>query len=129
MGVAQMANKKRANANESTLSAIAEQVPGLSVVPQHPVEAGGRTLHPDLFDGQLGLVIEAESFQWHGETAALTRDCWRYNAFTVAGYWVIRFSWQQVMNHPAYVVWVLLEVVKLARRHANVARGPTVLAA
>lgn len=129
MAVAAMASRKPANAYESTLRAIAKQVAGLDVVPQHPVRAGGRTLHPDLFDPALALVIEAESFAWHGETAALTRDCVRYNAFVLAGYTVIRFSWYLVMFEPQYVAGVLAAEVRLARRHANVARGPTVMAA
>lgn len=129
MGVAAIASPKPANAYESTLRGIAEQVAGLSVVPQHPVHAGGRELHPDLYDARLGLVIEAESFAWHGKTAALTRDCRRYNAFTLEGLIVVRFSWYQVMFEPEYVVNVLVAAVALARRHANVARGPTAMVA
>ena len=83
------------------------------------------TLQPDLYDEKLGIVIEAESFEWHGETAALNRDCLRYNGFTARGLVVVRFSWTQVMFSPAYVLAVLSAAVRLARRHANVARaGP-----
>lgn len=127
--VAAMAHHKPANAYESTLRAIAQQVVGLDVVPQHPIATAGRTRHPDLYDPALGLVIEAESFAWHGETAALTRDCAGYNAFVIAGYTVIRFSWYQVMFEPEYVARVLAAAVQHARGHANVARGPTLVAA
>lgn len=124
MGVAAMASELAANAYESTLRAIASTVPGLAVEPQRPIRLpSGRTLRPDLYDAALGIVIEAESFAWHGDSAALTRDCARYNAFATLGLVVIRFSWSQVIHRPAYVVQVLAESVELARGHANVARG------
>lgn len=122
--VAALASEKPANAFESTLRGIAVQVPGLSVLPQVEVQAGGRALHPDLYDAALGLVVEAESFEWHGRKAALSRDCWRYNAFVLAGKVVIRFSWRQVIFDAAYVHEVLCQVAALlAAPHANVARG------
>jgi len=124
MAIAAMASVKPANAYESTMRAIAASVPGLEVEPQAPVRITPTlVLHPDLADRRLRIVIEAESFAWHGETAALTRDCVRYNAFTVGGWMVIRFSWYQVMFQPAYVLEVLQHAVDLARQHANVARG------
>jgi hypothetical protein len=124
IAVAKMATAKPANPYESTLRAMAAAVPGLDVVPQLPVRiSSSLVLHPDLVDAALGLIIEAESFEWHGKPAALTRDCARYNAFTLQGWTVIRFSWQQVMLEPAYVLAVLEAAVRVARRHANVARG------
>jgi very-short-patch-repair endonuclease len=124
MAVAAMATAKPTNPYESTLYALASTIPGLSVMPQHPIRVSATLeLHPDLADPELGIVIEAESFAWHGKTAALTRDCVRYNAFTVGGWIVVRFSWSQVMFEAAYVLEVLEKVVRLARRHANVARG------
>ena len=129
MAVAAMATARPSNPYESTLYALASTVPGLNALPQRPVPVfGGRVLHPDLSDEHLRIVIEAESFEWHGKRAALTRDCYRYNAFTVSGWYVIRFSWEQVMFEPAYVLSVL-EAMVLVRRHANVARGPTERAA
>lgn len=130
MAVAAMATAKPSNPYESTLYAIASTVPGLQVVPQRPVRVfGGGELHPDLSDERLRIIIEAESFEWHGKRAALTRDCIRYNAFTASGWLVIRFSWEQVMFDSAYVLTVLEAVVNLVRRHANVARGSPAAAA
>lgn len=131
MAVASLASRKPANPFESTLLAIALQVPGLTPVPQAPVVAGGRVLHPDLYDEALGLIVEAESFEFHGKRAALTRDCRRYNAFVLAGKVVIRFSWEQVIFEPEYVFAVLTEAVALltAAGHANVAVVPLASAA
>ncbi|MBO9521846.1 MAG: type IV toxin-antitoxin system AbiEi family antitoxin domain-containing protein [Nocardioidaceae bacterium] len=126
MAVAAMATSAAANAFESTLRAIASTVPGLAVEPQRPLRVGpGWVVQPDLVDVTLGIVIEAESFEWHGKSAALTRDCVRYNALSTLGYLVIRFSWAQVIHQPTYVVEVLSRAVERARGPANVARGPT----
>jgi very-short-patch-repair endonuclease len=130
MAIAATASAKPANPYESALRALASTVPGLVVEPQAPIPVSPTlVLHPDLADRHLRIVIEAESFAWHGETAALTRDCVRYNAFTVAGWIVIRFSWYQVMFQTEYVLGVLQQVVHLARQHANVARGSPRVAA
>jgi very-short-patch-repair endonuclease len=124
MAVAAMATARPVNPYESTLYAMASTIPGLHVQPQLPVRISPTQVrHPDLADPELGLIIEAESFEWHGETAALTRDCARYNAFTILGWVVIRFSWYQVMFQPDYVLRTLEEVVARVRQHANVARG------
>jgi very-short-patch-repair endonuclease len=73
------------------------------VEPQVWLDLDGQRLRPDLLDRRRRLVLEAESFEWHGKRLALTRDCVRYNAFALAGYVVLRFSWEQVMLQPAYV--------------------------
>jgi very-short-patch-repair endonuclease len=121
-GLAAMANRRTANAYESVLHALASTVPGLSVRPQVRLQLeDGKFVTPDLVDLKLGIVVEAESFAWHGSTAALTRDCERYNALVNLGFTVVRFSWSQVMFKPAYVLGVLASAVNRARVHANVA--------
>lgn len=120
--VAAVATGKAFNPFESVLHAQALLVPGLDVVPQLPVKVpGSQTLHPDLADPVLRIALEAEGFQWHGNPAALTRDCRRYNTLTQLGWHVIRFSWYLVMYEPAYVHQTLLSAVAFMRRHANVA--------
>ncbi|MEO7422326.1 MAG: hypothetical protein ABIU87_08020 [Ornithinibacter sp.] len=123
--VASAATGKAFNPFESVLHAQALLVPGLKVEPQLPVPIpGARTVHPDLADRALRIALEAEGFEWHGDPAALTRDCRRYNLLTLLGWQVIRFSWYLVMHDPAYVHQTLLAAVQLARQHANVPRGP-----
>lgn len=129
-GVAAMATTKAANAFESTLRALASTVPGLTCVPQMAIRVGpGRVLHPDLADPELHLVIEAESFEWHGQARQLTGDCARYNELTLLGWTVIRFSWWQVIFRPKYVLQTLIEAVAHARQHANVWKGADARAA
>ncbi|HET7689742.1 MAG TPA: hypothetical protein VFK41_05160 [Nocardioidaceae bacterium] len=73
--VAAAADGRAANPFESCLRAIALGVNGLQVEPQYRIDDGRVARHPDLADANLRLVIEAESFEWHGKRSALTRDC------------------------------------------------------
>jgi very-short-patch-repair endonuclease len=102
--VARWATGKADNPFESTLFAIGEDVPGLQLEPQVDIYDERRWLgRADLVDERLRLVVEAESFEYHGRRKQLERDCVRYNAFALAGWRVLRFSWEQVMFRPGYV--------------------------
>ena len=109
--VAAAASGLAANPFESALRAITENIKGLRVEPQVRLQLDGQWMRPDLMDARLGLIIEAESFEWHGKRRALERDCVRYNAFARAGYVVLRFSWEQVMFEPAYVERCIRDVL------------------
>lgn len=106
--VAEQADGRAANPFESVLRAIALDVPGLQVEPQIWIEPIGR---PDLVDVRRRVVIEADSFEFHGRRKALVADCERYNAFVGAGWTVVRFSWEHVMLQPGYVHEVLSGLV------------------
>lgn len=110
--VARAADGRADNPFESVLRALAHSVPGLRVVPQ--VRIG--PVRPDLVDEDLRVVLEADSFAWHGSRAALRRDAQRYNALTVAGWTVLRFAWEDVMFEPTSVQQTLAAVVDLAQR-------------
>ena len=106
--VAREATADSASPLESVLRALALDVPGLRVRPQVPLYAGGRFLgRPDLVDPDLRIVLEADSFAWHGDRAALARDARRYTEMVVAGWFVLRFSYEAVMGDPAWVAEML----------------------
>jgi very-short-patch-repair endonuclease len=86
-------------------------VDGLDVVPQVTIRDPRLLGRPDLTDARLKVVLEADSFAWHGDRAALHRDANRYNALVAAGWVVLRFSWEEVMFHPERVRGVLEAVV------------------
>ena len=111
--VAREASPLAANPFESTARAIALDVPGLHLRPQVPIEGVGR---PDLVDVERRLVVEADSFAFHGHRRALDADCRRYNALVVRGWTVVRFSWEQVMLEPGYVHDVLSALVEPSGR-------------
>ena len=104
--VAAHADGRAANPFESVLRALALDC-GLEVLPQEPVVFGDAVLHPDLVDRGRRLVIEADSWSFHADREAHARDCFRYNALVLAGWRVLRFTWEQVMLSPAYVRWAL----------------------
>ncbi len=111
--VADAATGRAANVFESVLRSQTLLVPGLNAQAQLAVKVPwlGRTIHPDLADPVLRIALEAESFEWHGQSAQLTRDCRRYNSLVRLGWRVLRFSWYQVMFDPTYVHQTLLAAV------------------
>lgn len=112
-GRARRADARAANPFESGLRSIAESVIGLRVRPQVPVFADRLLGRPDLVDCELRIMLEADSFEWHGGRADLVRDARRYNAFMVNGWLVLRFTWEDVMFHPDQVRAVLVQAVAL----------------
>ena len=113
--VAAIADARSANVFESTLNSIAAEVPGLRVRPQVTLRGSAIWMEvcPDLVDTVLGVVLEADSFEWHGKRHALLRDCRRYNALVVNGWTVLRFPWEDVMFNPDLVRRTLVAVVAL----------------
>lgn len=79
------ADGRAVNAFESALRALALDA-GLEVVPQLPVELRERTVRPDLVDVGRRLVVEADSWTYHAERSAFSRDMLRYNALVVEGW-------------------------------------------
>ncbi|WP_344147057.1 hypothetical protein [Nocardioides koreensis] len=108
MEVVEAADGRAANPFESVLRGIAKRVPGLEVEPQQWVGDVGRA---DLMDRRLGLVIEAESFEFHADSASFGRDVRRYTLFVRSGFIVVRFTWKDVMLDPDYVRAVLADLV------------------
>jgi very-short-patch-repair endonuclease len=58
----------------------------------------------DLGDPATGLLLEADSFLWHGQRAALERDARRYDELVSGGFLVLRFTWEQILGDPAWVL-------------------------
>ena len=85
--MAAQASPLAANPFESVLRSICDDVPGLRVRPQVEIHDPHFLGRPDLVDDELRLVLEADSFEWHGGRAALARDASRYNAFWWRGGW------------------------------------------
>lgn len=117
--VAGLADDRAANPFESVLRHLALGVPGLHVQPQRVVVGSRQTVRPDLVDEELRIVLEADSFRWHGGRSDLARDARRYNLLVVDGWLVLRFSWEDVMHDPDHVVDVLTEVTRM-RTNAGV---------
>jgi very-short-patch-repair endonuclease len=101
------------------MRAIALDVRGLRVTPQLVIETPRLAARPDLVDPDRRIVLEADSHTWHSSRAALRRDCSRYDALVLAGWIVLRFTWEQVMFEPDEVRTCLEDVVRLTDRQAR----------
>lgn len=100
------ANMLAANPFESCLRAIALDA-GLDVKAQVQLAAPGLFCVVDLADEGRRLIIEAESFEFHGNRKGFRKDIRRYSELTVFGWQILRFTWEDVMFQPAYVRWAL----------------------
>ena len=117
--VVRFADARAANPFESALRAIAIEE-GLSVVPQYEVRVLALVVHPDLADPLRGIVVEAESWEFHAsDPERFARDCVRYSLLTAAGWCVLRFTWDQVTCSEAFVRQVIrLTLEELTARAA-----------
>ncbi|AZI58688.1 DUF559 domain-containing protein [Nakamurella antarctica] len=59
---------------------------------------------PDLRFEDVPLLIEIDGFESHGTRAAFESDRLRDAEFTAVGWTVLRFTWRQIVNDPAWVV-------------------------
>jgi very-short-patch-repair endonuclease len=122
--IAACASPLAANPFESALRAIALDVPGIDVVPQVMIRARDFSVQPDLVDEGRRLVLEADSFGWHGHRQALRVDARRYNNLVVRDWRVLRFAWEDVMHDENYVRQSLIAVAELVnRRTSSASRG------
>jgi len=101
--VAQEASGDAANPFESVLRAISLDVAGLHLVPQAPVVSAGRTIHPDLSDADLRIVVEGDSHEFHTNPRQIDIDCERYDELTLDGWLVLRFSHRHAMARQDWV--------------------------
>jgi len=108
--VADAVDGRAANPFESVLRAICLEIPGLLVEPQVWVTETARV---DLLDRRNNLILEADSWEFHGERSAFVRDVRRYTCFVRLGYAVVRFTWEEVMFEQDYVRAVLTDMVRL----------------
>ena len=115
--VASQADHRAANPFESVLRAIALDVSGLDVEPQVRIRGElDLDVRADLVDRKLRLVLEADSFAWHGDRTALRRDARRYDLLVLNGWTVLRFAWEDVMHDPDWVRSVLVAAVRRTER-------------
>ena len=109
--VADAADDRADNAFESVLRALVLQAGITTVVPQLRIELRRRVIVVDLADRRRRLVIEGDSYTYHGTRAAFRDDCDRYNELVAAGWTVLRFTWEHVMLRPDRVLQVIKETV------------------
>jgi hypothetical protein len=58
----------------------------------------------DFYWPHCRLVVEADSYRWHRSPSAMNDDRERDVELTLAGYRVLRFTYEQVTRRPQYVI-------------------------
>lgn len=69
-----------------------------------PLQVGTQTIHPDARFDKERLVVEADGFAFHSDRSTFVRDRRRQNLLTLAGWRVLRFTWDDLTSRPAQVV-------------------------
>ena len=116
--VAEAADARAANPFESALRGIVLDTGLSGFVPQVPLQAPGFAARVDLGDVRRRIALEADSFAWHGDRAALARDCRRYDELVARGWVVLRFAWEHVMFDQAWVARIVLSACRRQERDA-----------
>ena len=114
--IADNARAESANAFESVMRAICHGVPGLDVEPQVVISDPYVWARTDLADRSLELVVECESYEWHGDRAGFRKDVRRYTLLAASGWLVLRFTWEDVMFRSDWVRDVLTRAVAARAR-------------
>lgn len=71
---------------------------------QFVVVLGGRQYRLDFAWPWLRLAVEIDGFQVHGQPSALRADLRRQNRIVLDGWLILRFTWADVVGHPADAV-------------------------
>ena len=72
--------------------------------PQVVVDLGGARVRVDLGHKVALVALEAEGYEFHGSAGKFAADCRRYDDLVAAGWLVLRFTYQQVIGDPEWVV-------------------------
>jgi very-short-patch-repair endonuclease len=72
--------------------------------PQVVVTNGSFRVRVDLGHRVAMVALEAEGFEFHGSRQDFAADCYRYDELVAAGWLVLRFTYEQVMGDPVWVV-------------------------
>ncbi len=77
----------------------------------HPVVIAGRRFRLDVAFPEHRLDVEVDGWAYHRSKEARDRDIERDNLLTQAGWRVLRFSWEDVVHRPDYVVATIRSVL------------------
>jgi very-short-patch-repair endonuclease len=106
--VAEAADGRAENPFESVLRALTLEAGFTSFVPQTPIRTPRGLAVVDLADRRRRLVLEGDSYTFHGTRSAFARDCDRYDDLVADGWTVLRFTWEHVMLRPERVTDLLV---------------------
>ena len=105
------------NRFEERLLRLAQRAGLPSLQPQVEVRAANGSFigRVDWLVPALGLILECDSFEWHGAWHRRVRDLRRDRRLVAAGYTVLRFSWEDVTRLEDHVVADLRDAARQRR--------------
>jgi very-short-patch-repair endonuclease len=109
--VAAVASRRSESFLESMLRSLLVQAGIDGFEPQVLVDAAGVRARVDLGHRQARIALEAEGYEFHGSAGDFAADCRRYDELVAAGWLVLRFTYQQVLGDPEWVVAVVRRAV------------------
>jgi len=116
--VARQGTPDAANPFESALRAVLVQRGLHGFTAQARIRISTGWAQVDLADARVRLVVEGDSYTYHGTRGAFARDCRRYDELVRAGWTVLRFTWEQVMFEADWVASVVHDVHRSLARAA-----------
>jgi very-short-patch-repair endonuclease/predicted transcriptional regulator of viral defense system len=85
---------------------------------QAPMVLGGEPVRIDFLWPVERVVLEADSYEFHGTRAAFERDRRRDQLLRLAGYEPLRITWRQLTRHPEQVEELLRDRLAAGRAMA-----------
>ncbi len=110
--VAEHADPRPANPFESALRAVVIEAGLTGFVPQLVIPGCQPQIRVDLGDPERKIVLEADSFAYHGSPQALEKDCRRYDELVCRGWRVLRFSYSHVIDDQEWTRDILLRTCR-----------------
>jgi very-short-patch-repair endonuclease len=79
--------------------------------PNWPVHVRGSTYYLDVAFPRLKIVLEIDGRLHEEDPKIFENDRWRQNALVLDGWWVLRFTWRMLEDHPDKVLAAVLGLV------------------
>ena len=112
------------SANERRMLRICRRAPVEEPEVNYPIRVGERRFIADFSWPALRLVVEADSWRWHGGRLASESDADRDQLLALAGWQVVRFTRNQIKHQPELVGNRLLALVSAPRLVPNETTRP-----
>ena len=78
-----------------------------------PVVLDDSTFYVDILFRRLKLVIEIDGRLYHTGAEVFESDRWRQNLLVLNGWFVLRFTWTMVEEHPERVIAMVREAIEM----------------
>lgn len=114
--VAEVADERAANPFESGLRAILLDTPLVGPTPQYEICDSRFRAVVDLVDVPRRIVVEADSYEFHGGADEFGRDVDRYDDLICRDWLVLRFRLRHVLHDPGRIRDVVQAAVEVRRR-------------